>query len=119
METFIAFAHGKMVHTWKNPLAHNTPGDVMQTLYDRPDVREILQTLDAEECQAFARLLSPRESVVLHGRFLGQPKRRWESLGRAMGVPRERVRQMEAEIIKKFDAWKISHEEGAVRETCR
>ena len=91
----------------------------MQTLYDRPDVREALQTLDTEECQAFARLLSPREAVVLHGRFLGQPKRRWESLGRAMGVPRERVRQIEAEIIKKFDAWKSSHEEGEVRETCR
>ena len=78
----------------------------MQTLYDRPDVREALQALEAEECHAFACLLSPRECVVLHGRFLGRPQRRWESLGRAMGVSRERVRQMEAEIIKKFDAWK-------------
>ena len=78
----------------------------MQTLYDRPDVREALQALEAEACHAFARLLSPRESVVLHGRFLGHPPRRWESLGRAMGVSRDRVRQMEAEIIKKFDAWK-------------
>jgi DNA-directed RNA polymerase sigma subunit (sigma70/sigma32) len=74
----------------------------MQTLYDRPEVREALQALDAEACQAFARLLSPRESVVLQGRFLGHPPRRWESLGRAMGITRERVRQIEAEIIKKF-----------------
>jgi DNA-directed RNA polymerase sigma subunit (sigma70/sigma32) len=78
----------------------------METLYDRPDVREALQALDAEELQAFARLLSPREAVVLHGRFLGRPPRRWESLGRAMGVAREQVRQMEAAIIKKFEAWK-------------
>ena len=43
----------------------------MQTLADRPDVREALRALDTEACQAFAGLLSPRESVVLHGRFLG------------------------------------------------
>ena len=82
----------------------------MQTLYDRPEVREALRALDAEACQAFARLLSPRASVVLHGRFLGHPPRRWESLGRAMGIGRERVRQIEAEIIKKFDTWKEAHE---------
>ena len=49
----------------------------METLHDRPDVRAALRALDAEECQAFARLLSPRESVVLHGRFLGHPPRSW------------------------------------------
>ena len=81
----------------------------METLYDRPDVREALQALDAEALQAFARLLSPREAVVLHSRFLGRPPRRWESLGRAMGVAREQVRRMEAEIIKKFEAWKHPH----------
>jgi DNA-directed RNA polymerase sigma subunit (sigma70/sigma32) len=89
----------------------------METLYDRPEVRVALRALDAQECQAFARLLSPREGVVLHGRFLGHPPRRWESLGRAMGISRERVRQLEAEIIKKFDAWKNPHEEGEGRET--
>ena len=81
----------------------------MQTLYDRPDVRDALRALDAEACQAFDRLLTPRESVVLQGRFIGHPPRRWESLGRAMGISGERVRQMEAEIIKKFDAWKRPH----------
>ena len=81
-------------------------GDSIQTLYDRPEVRDALRALDAEACQAFARLLSPRESVVLHGRFLGHPPRRWESLGRAMGLSRERVRQIEAEIVKKFEVWK-------------
>lgn len=81
----------------------------MQTLLDRPEVREALRALDAETCQAFARLLSPREAVVLQGRFLGHPPRRWESLGRAMGIARDRVRQLEAEIIKKFDAWQGSH----------
>ena len=78
----------------------------MQTLYERPDVREALRALQAEELQAFAGLLSPREAVILQGRFLGQPPRRGESLARAMGVSRERVRQLEAEIIKKFDTWK-------------
>ena len=78
----------------------------MQTLADRPDVRAALRALDTEVCQAFARLLSPRESVVLHGRFLGHPPRSWGSLGRAMGIPQTWVRQMEGEIIKKFDAWK-------------
>lgn len=82
----------------------------MQTLLDRPEVREALRALDAETCQAFARLLSPREAVVLQGRFLGHPPRRWESLGRAMGIARDRVRQLEAEIIKKFDAWQGSYE---------
>ena len=81
----------------------------METLYDRPDVREALQALDAEALQAFVRLLSPREAVVLHSRFLGRPPRRWESLGRAMGVAREQVRRMEVEIIKKFEAWKRPH----------
>ena len=81
----------------------------MQTLYERPDVREAIQALHAEELQAFAGLLSRRESVVLYGRFVGHSQRRWESLGRAMGVSRERVRQLEAEIIKKFDAWQRQH----------
>ena len=81
----------------------------MQTFDDRPDLQEALQALNTEALQAFAGLLSPRESVVLHGRVLGRPKRRWESLGRAMGISRERVRQIEAEIVKKFEAWKIPH----------
>ena len=81
----------------------------MQTLYERPDVRAALRALEAEACAAFARLLSPREAVVLHGRFLGHPPRSWGSLGRAMGVAQERVRHMEAEIIRKFDAWKSPH----------
>jgi DNA-directed RNA polymerase sigma subunit (sigma70/sigma32) len=93
-----------VVNTWKSPREQNVPGDVMQTFDDRPDLREALQALDAEALQAFAGLLSPRESVVLHGRVLGQPKRRWESLGRAMGIARERVRPIEAEIVKKFEA---------------
>ena len=81
----------------------------METLHDRPEVRAALRALDATECQAFARLLSPRETVVLQGRFLGQPPRSWGSLGRAMGIGPERVRQMEAEIIRKFDVWKQPH----------
>ena len=48
-------------------------------------------------------------ALVLHGRFLGHPPRSWGSLGRSMGVTQERVRQMEAEIIRKFDAWKSPH----------
>jgi DNA-directed RNA polymerase sigma subunit (sigma70/sigma32) len=82
----------------------------MHTLLDRPEVRDALRALDAEACQAFARLLSAREAVVLQGRFLGHPPRRWESLGRSMGIARDRVRQLEAEIIKKFDAWQGAHE---------
>lgn len=78
----------------------------METLFERPEVRDALRALDAETCQAFTRLLSPRETVVLQGRFLGHPPRRWESLGRAMGVQRDRVRQIEADIIAKYDAWK-------------
>jgi DNA-directed RNA polymerase sigma subunit (sigma70/sigma32) len=78
----------------------------METLHNRPEVRGALRALHAEECQAFARLLSPREAVVLHARFLGQPPRSWGSLARSMGVAQDRVRQMEAEIIRKFDAWK-------------
>jgi DNA-directed RNA polymerase sigma subunit (sigma70/sigma32) len=78
----------------------------MQTLYDRPEVRQALQALDAAALQTFASLLSPRESVVLHGRFIGHPPRRWESLGRAMGISRDQVRQLEIAIITKFDAWK-------------
>ena len=81
----------------------------METLHARPEVRAALRALDAEECQAFARLLSPRESVVLQARFLGHPPRSWGSLARAMGVTQERVRQMETEIIRKFDAWQSPH----------
>jgi DNA-directed RNA polymerase sigma subunit (sigma70/sigma32) len=81
----------------------------METLYDRPDVRTALLALDAEALHTFASLLSPRESVVLHGRVIGRPPRRWESLGRAMGISREQVRQLEAAIIAKFDAWQRQH----------
>lgn len=77
----------------------------METLYDRPDVRQAIQSCDAAALGTFARLLSPRESVVWHGRIIGRPPRRWESLGRAMGISREQVRQLEAAIIIKFDAW--------------
>ena len=77
----------------------------METLYERPDVREALRALEAEALQAFTRLLSPRESVILQGRFIGHPPRRWESLGRAMGISREQVRKLEAAIITKFDTW--------------
>lgn len=84
----------------------------MQTLFERPEVREALRALDAEACKAFTQLLSPRESVVLQGRFIGHPPRRWESLARAMGTTRDRVRQMEIEIIKKYDAWKGGQENG-------
>jgi DNA-directed RNA polymerase sigma subunit (sigma70/sigma32) len=81
----------------------------METLYDRPDMREALHALEVEALRAFTGLLSPRESVILHGRFLGHPPRRWESLGRAMGISRERVRQLEATVIMKFDAWQSLH----------
>jgi DNA-directed RNA polymerase sigma subunit (sigma70/sigma32) len=77
----------------------------MQTFNDRPDIRQALRALDAEALHAFTGLLSPRESVVLHGRVLGQPPRRQESLGRAMGIARDRVCQIEEEIIKKFEVW--------------
>jgi|GEM_PF-2499448 len=80
----------------------------MQTLYDRPDVRPALQALATAECEEFARLLSPRESVVLQGRFLGKPPRRWESLARTLGLTRDRVKQLEIEIIKKFDTWQAA-----------
>ena len=105
-QTICDFEHGKGMNTRKSPHKKNVPGDVMQTFSDRPDLREALQALDAEELHAFAGLLSPRESVVLHGRVLGRPPRRWESLGRSMAISRERVRQIEAEILKKFEAWK-------------
>ncbi|MGE3537146.1 MAG: hypothetical protein AB7N91_06855 [Candidatus Tectimicrobiota bacterium] len=82
----------------------------MQTLFDRPEVRDALRALEPEACQDFTRLLSPREAVVLQGRFLGHPPRRWESLARAMGTRRDLVRQMEIEIIKKFDAWQESRQ---------
>lgn len=78
----------------------------MQTLYDRPDVTAAINALDAQELHTFISLLSPREAVVFQGRLpRGQPRRSWETLGRTMGIARERVRQIEAEIIKKFEAW--------------
>lgn len=79
----------------------------MQTLYDRPDVKVAIDALDEQDVQTFVGLLSPREAVVFQGRLpRGQPRRSWETLGRTMGISRERVRQIEAEIIKKFEAWK-------------
>ena len=78
----------------------------MQTLYDRPDIKQAIEALDAQEVETFVGLLSPREAVVFRGRLTrGQPRRSWETLGRTMGIARDRVRQLEAEIIKKFEAW--------------
>ena len=45
----------------------------METLHDRPEVRAALRALDAEACHPLARLLSPRESVVLRRTLLGSP----------------------------------------------
>ena len=84
----------------------------MQTLYDRPDVKATVEALDEQDVQAFVSLLSPREGVVFQGRFRGRPQWRWESLSRAMGIQRDRVRQIEVELIKKFDAW-LETKQGA------
>jgi DNA-directed RNA polymerase sigma subunit (sigma70/sigma32) len=105
-DTAIRFENNKASHAQERPHEQNVLGDTMQTFADRPDIREALQALHAEELRAFTGLLSPRESVVLHGRVLGRPQRRQESLGRAMGISRDRVCQIEAEVIKKFEAWK-------------
>jgi DNA-directed RNA polymerase sigma subunit (sigma70/sigma32) len=77
----------------------------MQTLYDRPDIKAAIDTLDEQQVHIFVGLLSPRQAVVFQGRLRGRPPRRWESLGRAMGISADRVRQLEAEIITKFEAW--------------
>lgn len=78
----------------------------METLYERPEVRQELRGLEAERLQAFASGLSPREAVVLHTRIVGVPPRRWESLARTLGISRDMVRQLEASVIAKFDRWK-------------
>jgi RNA polymerase primary sigma factor len=54
---------------------------------------------------AIARLLEPRERLVLHLRFgLGDEPRSWtlEDVGRLLGVTRERVRQIEANALLKL-----------------
>lgn len=78
----------------------------METLYDRPEIRQELRALAAERLEAFANSLSPREKVVLHTRIVGVPPRRWESLARTLGISRDMVRQLEINIIAKFDRWK-------------
>ncbi len=78
----------------------------MDTMYERPEVQKELRALDAEALRAFASGLSPRETVVLETRMVGIPPRRWESLARTMGISRDMVRQLEAAVIVKFDAWK-------------
>jgi DNA-directed RNA polymerase sigma subunit (sigma70/sigma32) len=78
----------------------------MDTLYERPEVRQELRAFDAETLEAFASVLSPREAVVLHTRIVGVPPRRWESLARTLGISRDMVRQIEATVIAKFDTWK-------------
>lgn len=84
--------------------------EAMETLFERPEVRDALRALEPAARQDFARLLSPRENVVLEARFLGHPPRRWESLARAMGTFRNVVRQLEIDIIRKYDEWKSAQD---------
>ena len=71
---------------------------------ERPDADLVAKTLhvgvrDVEEMEA---ALSKREQDILRHRYLGKESRSLASIGRGMGLSRERVRQLEHQAQAKM-----------------
>ena len=90
-------------------LSHSVPADTLRDLAAAPS--DVLQYLDDEESRlvnllehSFRECLTPREALVLRGRFGledGQVKTLKE-VGKELEVSRERARQIESEAIEKL-----------------
>lgn len=85
---------------------HDSASDTWEDRLTDPEAQDALQVAEAAQHQAnlvgvmeaLARTLSPREQVILAKRFLlDEPLTRTET-GKAIGISRERVRQLEAGI---------------------
>jgi RNA polymerase sigma-32 factor len=62
-----------------------------------------------EHVHAFAEGLSPRDRQIVEQRLLADPPRTLNELGEEFGVTRERVRQLEARVMKKLREY-LKHE---------
>ena len=89
------------------PLGDGTPSDLLADPRVLPD--EAAATAEREGCVAreaarFAESLTGRARVLFASRWLSGSPPTLASLGKRLGVSRERVRQLEARLLKQFRA---------------
>jgi RNA polymerase sigma-32 factor len=92
------------------PIGENGDGEWLDLLADdRPGPEEVVLEMRDSECRAewLARALTaltPREQRIIRDRRLREDSLTLETLGRALGISKERVRQIEHQALKKLKA---------------
>ena len=92
------------------PIGENGDGEWQDLLADdRPGPEETVLEMRDSECRAewLARALTaltPREQRIIRDRRLREDSLTLETLGRALGISKERVRQIEHQALKKLKA---------------
>ncbi len=92
------------------PIGENGDGEWLDLLADdRPGPEEVVLEMRDAECRAewLARALTaltPREQRIIRDRRLREDSLTLETLGRALGISKERVRQIEHQALKKLKA---------------
>ena len=83
---------------WQDLLADDRPGpeDIVAEAHDAAARSNWIEAAVAE--------LTPREQTIIRERRLGDKTRTLESLGRKLGISKERVRQIEQEALAKLRA---------------
>ncbi|HEB91534.1 MAG TPA: sigma-70 family RNA polymerase sigma factor, partial [Deltaproteobacteria bacterium] len=82
--------------TWGDRMA--APGQSSEAAYGASELREVF----LEKISEFADALNERDLTILNERILAEEPRTLAQLGEEFGVSRERVRQLEAKLIKRL-----------------
>lgn len=100
------------------PLAKDTEKSMIDNLPDESNIdpEALLESTDMEQhLDVWFHQLKPRQQEILARRFglYGYEKEGLEEVGRAVGLTRERVRQIQIEAIKKLHSIVVGETEGA------
>lgn len=100
------------------PMSEETDGEWQDILLDqRPGPDEIVAAAHDSETRrgwiaAAVAELTPREQIIIRERRLAEESRTLESLGRHLGISKERVRQVEQEAMAKLRQSILRHAGG-------